>query len=748
MIPSAKVLAHLEIQGMVMPEGGYVIDEAEIIAEIAQVSLSPSYRHASPAHLRDVAEEFLIWKHYGLPAAVQQRGVDLQIAKQTQAVHLGLRKALQVTLPEIKKQAAEQHESNSRQLLEQHGELMVGLGRHQDKTTEAIDKMAEAVTRGAEALIRELMRQEQEEAVNRALLAGHWENNWQRFTRWALGFAVGIVLLLIGLIVLAATAHAQGSPVIVNQIKLGGTPIGADSGTNAIKVYLTNGGSGGTSSTFGAAFPATGTAAGFYLSGNMTYAAVDSSHNMLVAWSSAQHAIIDSGTLTISNTTFAATQGTSPWVISFTAPQHVIVDSSASVAVTGPLTDAQLRATPVPISGTVTVTDGSGALNVIVDSGHSIIDSGSTTAVTQATGTNLHAVIDSGSTTAVTQATGTNLHAVIDSGSTTAVTQATASNLNATVVGTGTFATQAAATIADGADVTLGAKADAKSTATDTTAITLMQVAKQISASVQAPPSQAVTNTGTFAVQAAATLAAETTKVIGTVNQGTSPWIVAGGGTAGSAATGVVTIQGIASGTVVPVSGTITAVTSITNQVDTNLKQVGGTNTVTGGTAGSVGVGGTTATNVAITDNPVNLGAQAVSSENSAATTARKVQLVADLVGKLITLPYANPENFVMGTTAAITDTTSTSTIASAGGSLRNYLTSCTVTNSHATVGTFVKILDGSTIIWEAYAAAAGGGASASFPTPLKGTAATAINCQPVTTGANVICSCSGYKGL
>lgn len=67
-------------------------------------------------------------------------------------------------------------------------------------------------------------------------------------------------------------------------------------------------------------------------------------------------------------------------------------------------------------------------------------------------------------------------------------------------------ATKAAASAwADGADVTLGAKADAKSTATDATAITIMQVLKQISASVQAPPSQAVTNAGTFAVQASNT---------------------------------------------------------------------------------------------------------------------------------------------------------------------------------------------------------------------------------------------------
>lgn len=40
--------------------------------------------------------------------------------------------------------------------------------------------------------------------------------------------------------------------------------------------------------------------------------------------------------------------------------------------------------------------------------------------------------------------------------------------------------------VADGSSVTLGAKADAKSTATDTTPITAMSVWKQISASVQA----------------------------------------------------------------------------------------------------------------------------------------------------------------------------------------------------------------------------------------------------------------------
>jgi len=45
------------------------------------------------------------------------------------------------------------------------------------------------------------------------------------------------------------------------------------------------------------------------------------------------------------------------------------VTVTGTVTATGPLTDTQLRAMPVPISGTVTVTDGAGALNVIVDSG-------------------------------------------------------------------------------------------------------------------------------------------------------------------------------------------------------------------------------------------------------------------------------------------------------------------------------------------------------------------------------------------
>lgn len=361
-------------------------------------------------------------------------------------------------------------------------------------------------------------------------------------------------------------------------------------------------------------------------------------------------------------------------------------------------------------------------------------------------------------------------------------------------------------TIPNGGDVTQGAKADAKSTATDTTAITLMQVFKEISFMEQNPASRAVTNAGTFAVQATGsgnftvvqatgsnlhTVFDNTTlAVTGTFFQTTQPISAAALPLPALAATSTKQSDGTQKTQVVDGSGNVIGATSnaldiniksgnpttitvtqatgtnlhavldansgvdigkLTANQSVNLAQVGGTNTVTGGVNGTQAVGGCVATNTATPCNPIGTGGIAVTSEPSAATATREVNLIADKVGKLIVLPYANPENAVSGVTAAMTGTTSTSVIASPGGSLRNYLTQLTCTNSHATVGTFVLVQDGNggTTIYEAYAAAVGGGFAISFPVPLvQPTTATALYVQDVTTGANVICSASGYKGL
>jgi len=80
------------------------------------------------------------------------------------------------------------------------------------------------------------------------------------------------------------------------------------------------------------------------------------------------------------------------------------------------------------------------------------------------------------------------------------------------------------ATIADGADVAEGALADVKVVGDTAGSVSAkLRGINSALAGTLTVGSHNVTNAGTFAVQA--TLAAETTKVIGTVNQGTSPWV-------------------------------------------------------------------------------------------------------------------------------------------------------------------------------------------------------------------------------
>lgn len=190
-----------------------------------------------------------------------------------------------------------------------------------------------------------------------------------------------------------------------------------------------------------------------------------------------------------------------------------------------------------------------------------------------------------------------------------------------------------------------------------------------------------------------------------------------------------------------------------TDRVTANVDKIGGTAIVTGGTGGSQGVGGIQAHDAADSgNNPVKIGAKANSSEPAAVSTGDIANLITDLVGKLIVLPYANPENFVSGAiTSAMTGTTSTSLLAAPAGSLRNYITTIIVSNSHATVGTDIIIQDGNggTTLMTIPAASVYGGAVITLPTPLRQpTAATAIYCANVTTGASTKVSAVGYKGL
>lgn len=106
--------------------------------------------------------------------------------------------------------------------------------------------------------------------------------------------------------------------------------------------------------------------------------------------------------------------------------------------------------------------------------------------------------------------------------------------------------------------------------------------------------------------------------------------------------------------------------------------------------------------------------------------------------------PSASPSSYVSGKTASITGTSDTQVIPAPTGGLKLLINQILVTNGHASVGTYVNIKDGTTILYTGYAAAAGGGFSLNFPTPLV--VSGALNVANETTGSDVRVSASGYK--
>jgi hypothetical protein len=184
-----------------------------------------------------------------------------------------------------------------------------------------------------------------------------------------------------------------------------------------------------------------------------------------------------------------------------------------------------------------------------------------------------------------------------------------------------------------------------------------------------------------------------------------------------------------------------------TDLVAADLTKVAGQTAISGGVNGSQAVGGTTAESSAIAAYPLNTGGTAVTAPKTLVHNGDAVGFVADILGRQIILPYTNPENIKQGATSDITNTTATTIIA---GTASNYLyvTSILVTNSHATVSTFVNITEetSGTVLYSGYALAAGGGFSVTFPSPMRlPTSGKAIQATCVTTGANVRASAVGF---
>lgn len=160
---------------------------------------------------------------------------------------------------------------------------------------------------------------------------------------------------------------------------------------------------------------------------------------------------------------------------------------------------------------------------------------------------------------------------------------------------------------------------------------------------------------------------------------------------------------------------------------------------------------GAAAHDAAISGNPVRIAGRGMSADYTAVATGDTADVLTTLTGKPVNLPYALPGQTWTYAAAAggLVSTAGVTAKAAAGANVRNYVTSIQVINSHATVGTEVCVKDGAggTVLHRGWAAAAGGGYTARFDPPLRGTANTLIEIAEVTeTGtAGVLVNLQGF---
>ena len=114
---------------------------------------------------------------------------------------------------------------------------------------------------------------------------------------------------------------------------------------------------------------------------------------------------------------------------------------------------------------------------------------------------------------------------------------------------------------------------------------------------------------------------------------------------------------------------------------------------------------------------------------------------------QLLIKPFATSENDWQFT-GTLTTNVATAAKAAGAASIRNFVTSLTVQNTNATATTFL-IQDGATTIWQvSLPASMTTPLHFTFTTPLRGTAATALNVNCGTTGASVLTNVQGYQSF
>ena len=165
--------------------------------------------------------------------------------------------------------------------------------------------------------------------------------------------------------------------------------------------------------------------------------------------------------------------------------------------------------------------------------------------------------------------------------------------------------------------------------------------------------------------------------------------------------------------------------------------------------SGSFNIIGSNSAGNAVTGNPVAIAGMVSTSAGTNTTTGTAARITVSTSGQLSTKPYGFPETDWQYASAAggIIATTDVVVKAAGAAGIRNYVTGIDMRNSHATVATEVVIKDGAVVIWRGQLPANSPTVDVGFMTPLRGTAATALNVACITTGASVFVNLQGYQG-
>lgn len=180
--------------------------------------------------------------------------------------------------------------------------------------------------------------------------------------------------------------------------------------------------------------------------------------------------------------------------------------------------------------------------------------------------------------------------------------------------------------------------------------------------------------------------------------------------------------------------------------LSTNIAQIGGSSPVTAGVAGMFAVGGNIAEDTAATSNPLICGGIARTALPASTLAAGDaIRQTFSVSGQLITKENA-PGDLDFYVNATVTTNTQTALRAAQASPIRQNVTGLTFQNTNATATT-LTIQDGSTtLVTFSVPASMTLPVQLNFPTPLRGTAATALNYIAGTTGSNILLNVTGFN--